>query len=375
MKKFDVREIKTQNIEQELKEIGFDEGYAFKASDKFRYKNIKIYGLTSAQANIIKQTALSVGADCATNRDVITGKAEISDAILGGSSSQIKKVAEKLKSQPFSLKELSEVLIKESEKRTQTKLAGILNITPNSFSDGGQYIEPIDAQKHLIELIQDGADIIDIGAESTKPYSEPVSAEEQIRRLKPILSFIQKENIKTPISIDTRSSEVADFVLNNGAAIINDVSGFEYDNKLAEVVSKYGAQVIIQHSKGNPQNMQDNPTYENVVEEIYGSLYNKIEYAKNIGIKNIIADVGIGFGKTRENNLELLDRIEEFYSLNCPLMVGLSRKRFLGVNDNNNDLKDSLSLAYSYPLINKGVDFLRVHNVKLHRALIDSLYV
>lgn len=377
MENFVLKELVNTNLELELKQIGFDEGYRFAASDKFRYKNVKIFDLTPAQANIIKQTALSVGADCATHREVIRGNVDKSNVILGGSISQLKKISEKLTHQPFKLKELAsqiEALLNQ-KREVKTKLAGILNITPDSFSDGGKYFNPSDAEKHLIQLIEDGADIIDIGAESTKPYSKAVSPDEQIERLKPILAFIQKENISTPISVDTRSSVVADFVLNQGANIINDVSGFDYDEKMAEVISKYGAGVVIQHSKGTPENMQDSPVYTNVVEEVYLSLREKIEYAKSLGISNIIADAGIGFGKTKENNFEIIDRIEEFYSLNVPIMVGVSRKSLLGVKNNNNELKDSLSLAISYPLIKKGVDYLRVHNVKLHKELLNSLSV
>lgn len=374
MNDFVLKEVINENIERELQQIGFDEGYRYVASDKFRYKNIKIFNLTSAQANIIKQTALSLGADCATHRDVITGKIESSDVILGGSYSQIKKISEKLEHQPFNLNILSslikELIIKKTAKKT--KLAGILNVTPDSFSDGGKYFEPKDAQEYLIQMIEDGADIIDIGAESTRPGAEEVKPPEQIKRLVPILTFIRKENIKVPISIDTRSSEVADFVLNNGASIINDVSGFDYDSKLPDVVSRYNANVIIQHSKGNPKSMQENPCYKNVVEEIFFSLKNKIEYAESIGIKNIIIDPGIGFGKTKENNFDILNHIEEFYALNRPIMVGVSRKSLLEVKDDN-ELQDALTLAISYPLIKSGVDYLRVHNVKLHKILLNTI--
>ena len=377
MADFVLKTIMSSDIEKELYQIGFDEGYRYVASDKFRYKNIKIFNLTSAQANILKQTALSVGADCATHRDVITGKADYSDVILGGSFSQLKKITDKLKKQPFSLSKLSEQinnLIKD-EKTTKTKLAGILNVTPDSFSDGGKYIEPVNAQKRLMQMIEEGADIIDIGAESTRPYSEAVSPEEQIRRLKPVIEFIQKENIRIPISVDTRSAVVADYVLNSGAEIINDVSGFEYDENIANVISRYNASVIIQHTKGSPKDMQDNPEYNNLIDEIYLSLKNKIEYAQSIGIKDIIIDPGIGFGKTKEDNFEILNRIEEFYPLSCPVMVGVSRKSLLGIKEDNNDLKDSLTLAISYPLIQKGVDYLRVHNVSLHKSLINSIAV
>ncbi len=374
MNDFIIKEIISDNIEKELLKIGFDEGYRFFASNKFKYKNIKIFDLTPAQANILKQTALSVGADCATHRDVITGKVEKSNAIIGGSFSQLKKICEKLKLQPFKLGELgSKINNLISAKSRKTKLAGILNITPDSFSDGGKYYEPQSAQKHLIQLIEDGADIIDIGAESTRPYSESVDAETQIERLKPVLSFIQKENISIPISIDTRSSIVAEYVLDNGASLINDVSGFDYDKKLAEVIGNHKASVIIQHSKGTPQDMQDNPHYNDVIEEIYFSLKQKTDYAKSFGIQNIIIDPGIGFGKTKEDNFEIINRAEEFFNLEYPVMIGISRKSLLGVNENNNDLKDSLSLALSYPLILAGIDYLRVHNVKLHKNLINII--
>ena len=185
------------------------------------------------------------------------------------------------------------------------------------------------------------------------------------------MDFVQKENIKVPISVDTRDSKVAEFALNNGVTIINDVSGFDFDNKMPEIVAKYNAEVIIQHSKGTPENMQNSPVYENLIDEIFLSLKSKIDYAKEVGIEKIVIDPGIGFGKTREQNFEILDRIEEFYSLNCPVMVGVSRKSLLGVKENDNELKDSLSLAISYPLIKKGVDYLRVHNVKLHKYMLN----
>ena len=280
MGNFLLKEVSGENIESELELIGFESCYINKASDKFRYKNIKIFGLTPPQANILKQTALIYGADCGVNRNVITGQIEKSDAILCGSLSQIKKIARKLEGQPFKLGVLAqEIDLFLSGQKRKTKIAGILNITPDSFSDGGKYFDLEASQKHLLELIDNGADIIDIGAESTRPYSQAVEAEEQIRRLKPILEFINRENIKIPISIDTRSSVVADFSLNNGVSIINDVSGFDYDSKMPDVIAKYKAEAIIQHSKGTPDIMQDGPVYRNVVEEIFLSLKAKIDFA------------------------------------------------------------------------------------------------
>ena len=371
MDKFILKHVVPESVFEELHHIGFDEGYCFVAKDKFEYKNIKVFNLTVAQANILKQTALSVGADCATNRDVVTGKAGLSDVILCGSFSQLKKIAEKLKFQPFRLGVLGEQIIDfVKERNVDTKLAGILNVTPDSFSDGGLYYESKDAVNHLMELIEDGADIIDIGAESTRPNSESVSSQEQITRLKPVLNFIQKENLKIPISVDTKSSEVADFVLNNGVSLINDVSGFDYDSNMPKIVSGYKAGVIIQHSRGNSQTMQDDQNYNNLIDDIFLSLKSKKDLAEENGVKNIIIDPGIGFGKTKEQNFEILNRIEEFYALNCPVMVGVSRKSLLGVREDNNELKDALSLAISYPLIKKKIDYLRVHNVKLHKHIV-----
>ena len=360
---------KVSSIENELEQIGFDSSYLKIAENKFKYANIKIFDLSVAQANILKQTALIFGADCAVNRNVITGNIEKSDAILCGSYRQLEKIANKLKSQPFRLailgKNILDFLVPQ---KRQTKLVGILNVTPDSFSDGGIYTDINSAKKHFVEMLEDGASLIDIGAESTRPNAQAVPAQEQIQRLKPILEFAQKENLSDKISIDTRSSEVADYVLNCGVKIINDVSGFDYDSRMIDVISKYNAEIIIQHSTDKTEDYKE---YSNVVEEIFLSLKEKIELANSKGINKIVIDPGIGFGKKREDNFQILNKIEEFYSLNCPIMVGVSRKSLLGINTCNNLLKDELSVAISYPLAQKGVDYLRVHNVKLHKAMLD----
>lgn len=374
MNEFVLKEIVGANIESELIKIGFDSSYCAKASKKYQYRNLKIYSLSVAQANILKQTALSCGADCATNRNVITGQIERSAVILGGSESELNNIAQKLKFQPFSLGLLANKILEflQPKCREMTQLVGILNVTPDSFSDGGMYLDGENARKHFLQMVDDGANFIDIGAESTRPSSKEVSANEQIRRLDSILDFVNSQN-KVTISVDTRSAIVADYVLDKGAHYINDVSGFDFDSKMPEVIAKHGAGVIIQHSKGIPENMQDNPLYTDVVQEVYDVLFNKIEIAKSLGINDIIIDPGIGFGKKKEDNFEILNRIEEFYSLGCKVMVGISRKSFLGVTSTDNELKDSLSLAVSYPLIQKRVDYLRVHNVKLHAKLINML--
>lgn len=380
MHDFILREIKDTDIEKEINAIGFDKSYSHKAKEKFEYKNIKIYSLTPAMANILKQTALSVGCDCATHREVITGKIENSNCILGGSVSQIKKIAEKLKFQPFGLKELGKKLEnscppltggpKSMISKRGTKLVGILNLTTNSFSDGGMYNDFEKAKEHLLELISDGADIIDIGAESTKPYSSPVSPKEQLEKLLPIIDFAKN---KTTISIDTRSAIVAEECINAGANIINDVSGFDYDEKMVDVIAKHNIPIIIQHSQGTPETMQNSPHYNNLIEDIFLNLKKKIDFAHSKNIKNIIIDPGIGFGKTKEDNFEIIKRIEEFQSLNCPIMLGISRKSLLDMPNADNLAKDIYTTAINALAIERNVDYIRVHNIKMHRKLIDLM--
>ena len=370
MHDFILRKLKNTDIETELHRIGFDKSYASKAVEKFDYKNIKIYSLTPAQANILKQTAISVGADCATHREVTTGKIEKSDCILGASSSQIKKIAEKLKFQPFKLKELGQQLLLEKFQEHIVKLVGILNLTENSFSDGGLYNDFEKAKEHLLQIINEGADIIDIGAESTKPYSSAVSDKEQLEKLLPVIDFAKG---KITISIDTRSSQVAEECIKAVADIINDVSGFDYDEKMPDVIAKYNVPDIIQHSKGTPENMQDSPKYNDLMEEIFFNLRNKINLAHSKGIEKIITDPGIGFGKTQKNNFEIIKRSGELHSLGYPVMLGISRKSLLGIQNDDNESKDIYTLALNAIAIEHKVDYLRVHNVALHKKLLELL--
>ena len=369
MHDFVLREIENCNMESELNRIGFDSSYIHRAVDKFNYKNIKIYSLTPAQANILKQTAISLGADCATHREVITGKAEVSNCILTGSISQLAKIADKLQYQPFGLKDLAEKLRKiKFDSPLLPKIVGILNITDNSSSDGGLYNDFEKAKEHIIEMINDGADIIDMGAESTKPYSASVDAKVQIEKLLPLIDFAKDKII---LSIDTRSAEVARECIKAGAKIINDVSGLDYDNEMVNVAAKYNVPIIIQHSKGTPENMQDNPHYDDVIEEIFMSLNDKIKFARSKGVENIIVDAGIGFGKSREDNFEIIGRAGEFKSLGYPVMLGISRKSFLGSEDNEE--RDIYTTAINALLCERGVDYIRVHNVKMHKTLIDLM--
>lgn len=378
MHDFLIKEISNSDIEKELVQIGFDKTYTNKAKDKFEYKNFKIFDLNCAQANILKQTALTVGADCGTHREVITGKIEKSCVILGGSISQLQKIGQKLQFQPFGLKHLGEKLqsINKLKYPKQTQIMGVLNITTNSFSDGGDFLDFENAKKHLNQLIIDGADIIDIGAESTKPYSKPISSEEQLKRLVPILEYIKLKEIKTPISIDTRNAEVAQKCIDFGVSIINDVSGFDFDKKMADVIANNPQiKIILQHSQGTPETMQDAPHYENLMDEIFINLKKKIDFALSKGIKkeNIIIDPGIGFGKTKAHNMEILKRWQELKTFGFPILIGLSRKSLLGMPEATNEEKDIYTLALDSVLITQKIDYIRVHNVKLHKTFQDML--
>ena len=254
----------------------------------------------------------------------------------------------------------------------KTKIMGILNVTPDSFYDGGKYNKTELAIKHAEEMIEEGADIIDIGGESTRPGAEPISIEEEKKRVLPVISELRKRNKDIKISVDTYKSEVAEEAIDMGATIVNDVSGLQFDKNMPEVISKKNVSVIIMHIKGTPRDMQINPTYEDVVKEIKEFLKERIEYATENGInkRNIFIDPGIGFGKTTEHNLEILKRLKEFKELGFPVVLGTSRKSFigriLGTEENPIPPEERLegSIATYVWAVIQGVDILRVHDVK-----------
>lgn len=247
-------------------------------------------------------------------------------------------------------------------------LMGILNITPDSFSDGGKFlaVEQAIAQARL--LVSQGADLIDIGGESTRPYAEPVDALEEWRRVAPVLEAL-RENCDVPISIDTSKPYVAERALELGAEIINDVSGFRNPELLA-LAAASGAGVCAMHMLGTPQTMQNEPRYHDVVEEIFAYLRQRAELLRAGGVQpeRICLDPGIGFGKTHEHNLTLLAHCERFHELGFPLLVGHSRKGFVGklLADKTAD-RDIGTLGVSLALARQGVQILRVHNIGLTR--------
>ena len=240
---------------------------------------------------------------------------------------------------------------------------GILNVTPDSFSDGNLFFDAGKAINHARQMVKDGADIIDVGGESSRPGSEPVSEDEELRRVSQIIKKL-KDEIKVPISIDTYKPKVAEECIKLGASIINDINGLR-NEEMIKVAAKYKVPVIIMHMKGNPKTMQKNPEYEDVVKEIKQFLAQQIKKAKKAGINDIIIDPGIGFGKTTEHNLEILKNLNKFKELNCPILVGPSRKSFIGnitglpVNERLEGTIAAISIA-----IMNGANIVRVHDVK-----------
>jgi dihydropteroate synthase len=252
-----------------------------------------------------------------------------------------------------------------SFKNNSILIAGILNITPDSFSDGGKYLNADAAVSYARRLIESGVDIIDVGGESTRPGSEKVSAEVEMERVIPVIERIAELNSEIIISVDTTKSAVAREALKNGAAIVNDISAGTFDSDMFSAAAEYNAAYILMHIKGKPKTMQDNPVYGNLIAEIYSFLLERMRAARQSGINNIIIDPGIGFGKRLRDNYTIIKRLSEFKSLGSPILIGLSRKSFLG-----NGLQLTLEKRETPTIISEtfavqnGARIIRTHNAE-----------
>lgn len=246
------------------------------------------------------------------------------------------------------------------------QIMGILNVTPDSFSDGGMYISEEAAIEHAYRLASLGADIIDIGGESTRPGANEVPEDEEIERVIPIVKQVRKELPNIKISIDTTKFKVAKLAIEAGANIINDVSGLNFDEKLSDLAAQNDASLIIMHMQGKPRNMQKNPVYNNVVEDVYKYLSEKTELAKAHGVKDVIVDVGIGFGKTYDHNIQLLKNIEKFNNITGKQLLGISRKSFIGkmLDIETPRTRDIATSLIHSVLLQKNIHIIRVHNVE-----------
>ncbi|MBN1909565.1 MAG: dihydropteroate synthase [Pirellulales bacterium] len=244
-------------------------------------------------------------------------------------------------------------------------LMGVVNVTPDSFSDGGRFLEPAVAVDHGLRLAEEGAAVLDIGGQSTRPGASPVDPDEELRRVLPVVVQLCRQ-ASVPVSIDTSSAQVARAALDAGAEIVNDVTGLTGDPEMVDLVVAQQPGVCVMHLQGTPRSMQDSPTYENVVEEIFAYLGKRRDALTAAGLdpSRIALDPGIGFGKTTEHNLTLLRQIGRFHDLGCPLLVGPSRKRFIGQVLDNPDLpRDAGTLGVVLTLARRGVQLVRVHDV------------
>jgi len=374
------RSCRESRIEELMKKIGVTvEGIEI-MSKKGEFFIVKMEELPLKGALLLKQEALAAGMECALPWCTAALTCETTPAILFGTLRQFEILTKKMKLQPFKGKIMAEEIEKaiNNSKRDNfiirardfkinippVKIMGILNVTPDSFSDGGKYINVDDAVKRAREMVEEGADIIDIGGESSRPFSSPVDVDEELRRVIPVLEELQ--DLKVPISIDTYKPKVAEEALKRGASIVNDIYGLRRDG-MAEVVRDYDAAVVIMHMKGEPRNMQVNPQYDDTIGEIAKFLRERAEFAVGKGIdeSRIIIDPGIGFGKRVEDNLRILNDLSYLKSLGFPILIGASRKSYMGKLFNLEvDERLETTLASDVVAVMNGASILRVHDVK-----------
>ena len=265
-------------------------------------------------------------------------------------------------------KDIKKISLKKNIKNLRfgstPKVMGVLNVTPDSFSDGGKYNRTSSAKKHLDYLFKSGANIVDIGGESTRPGSQPISSNVEWKRLKNILKKLNKKKI---ISLDTRKSEIMERGIKLGVNLINDVSGLNYDNNSVNILKRYKVPFVLQHSQGNPDTMQKNPKYQNVLLDIYDFFEEKIKFLRKIGIKhnNIILDPGIGFGKNLKHNMTIIKNISIYHSLGLPILLGISKKKYIKELSGENDSMSRVggTVSASIFVMMQGVQMIRVHDV------------
>ncbi len=343
---------------------------------KFTSRAFYVTNLRPAAANIVKQVALSSGAEAAVHREVVTCRVARSDAILFGTAQQLSSVGRKLTGQDFGLDALGrsisrlvasweavpELTINGKRRRLgKPLLVGVLNVTPDSFSDGGEFNSPQAALARARELCEEGADVVDVGGESTRPGAAYVSADEELRRVMPVVEAVAADY---PVSVDTRKAAVARKCAEAGAAMINDVSAGRDDPAVAAVCAEFGLPYVVMHMKGTPADMQQDPRYDDVVAEVRDFLAARAAWAEGEGVKEVVVDPGIGFGKTLEHNLALINNVPALADLGRPVMIGHSRKSFIGkLTGAAVDGRLAGSVAAALVAARRGAHLLRVHDV------------
>jgi len=374
---------------EELNRVGVEPYGVTAMLPKMKNANIILEGIECKVANILKQEMLSIGGDVAVARGAVDCSISKTDAIIIGTVKQIGRLADKIAVQPFGLgqiaKDLRGLLANlesrsctlhtpsgELELGTRTFIMGILNVTPDSFSDGGMLPTTGDAIARSARMEEEGADIIDIGGESTRPGAASITADEEIKRILPVIRELRKKT-SLPISIDTQKAEVARVALNEGVDIINDISALRYDKAMVGIAAEYGVPVVLMHMRGVPTTMQEGDlAYESLTGEVLGFLRERIAYAVSVGIakENIIVDPGIGFGKSVQDNAQLIRRLPELKTLGHPILVGPSRKGFIGLTAGGgpHDRLEGTAAAVTAAIMN-GAHIVRVHDVKFMKRV------
>jgi dihydropteroate synthase len=394
-----VKIIKIKNLEEAVaifKKIGVDPYGIDAMASKTINVNILIENQPCKIANVIKQEMLSIGGDAAVARGSVSCSVPVSDILIMGTVKQILALAEKIEKQPFGLsliaRDMSEILAnitrneyiwKTSRRKltlgNKTLIMGILNVTPDSFSDGGLFYSQQKAVEHGLQMAAEGADIIDIGGESTRPGAGSVMAGVELKRVLPVIESLVKQ-VKFPISIDTKKAQVARQAIAAGAEIVNDISALNGDKKMAKTIKETGAAVVLMHMRGTPQNMQKgNLVYADIMGEIIDYLKKSSQTAVKAGIEKdcLVIDPGIGFGKTPKDNYKIIKNLSELKGLGMPVMVGTSRKSFIGkLTGGEPQQRLEGTAATVAAAIMNGCHIVRVHDVaamKKVAAITDAI--
>ncbi|MDU7252777.1 MAG: dihydropteroate synthase, partial [Clostridium sp.] len=377
-------ELNKNSFPEELSKIEVHEGSINIFMNKNSITPLKIFNVLAPAANIIKQELMALGGDCAINKYCVNCKVETSDIILLGTDRQYKKLLAKLKYMTFFriqeiAVELENYIKNNGAVRTilkdgreinyeNLKVMGIINCTPDSFYEGSRKNSIEEALKTAEKMLKEGAEILDIGGESTRPGSDPVDEEEEIKRVVPVIKEIKNKFKDAIISIDTYRANTAKAAIEAGADIVNDISAMKYDENMVKVVKEYNVPVILMHVKGKPKDMQIDPVYKDLMKEIHLYFSERIDYCRIHGIteNKIILDPGIGFGKTVEHNLKIMNRIEELKSFNLPVLLAASRKATIGKVLGNLPTEERLegTIALSCLAVDAGLQMVRVHDVK-----------
>lgn len=366
-----------------MEEIGVDPGGIALMSPKGMHRALRLEDLSPWQANLLKQEMLSLGGEAAVHRGALDCSASTTAALLMGTAKHFRLLLEKLSRQPPTMGRIGEELkaaLDGFERRDfaltlggrvlelgkKTAVMGIVNVSPDSFYDGGKHFSVAGAVEHGLRLAEEGADLLDVGGESTRPGAEPLPAEEEKRRVLPVIEALASR-CDLPISIDTYKAEVARRALEAGALMVNDISGLRFDPEMAGVAAAAGAGLVVMHMRGEPRTMQQSPSYDNLMAEIVDQLHHSLRIAVEAGLnrEQVIVDPGIGFGKTLDHNLHLIRHLSELRVLGRPILVGPSRKSFLGaVGDLPPEERLEGTLAAVSLAISAGAQVVRVHDVQ-----------